>query len=210
MVRTADVFVRPEERMRVIGTQALRVAKEAEEHGNAIRRERGLEAQILAQAIEQVRPALKALANRLHQSYEIVRDQQGEIVGSQVQGFTPHAERGFALAGDREVVSVNHAPKTASPHSFHGRFEGRGLVLLESGALAERVWVGAWSNCSNTRSSWTSTLTVVTPEQAMDDWDLEDCLSSILGALCAQQRAKATQKAEERIARLQAVLTLVK
>ncbi len=184
---------------RGIAVEAPRVSREAAEHQAAIETERRTEAEVLAHCIELVRPALKALCNRMLRS-----DSTRTVDGKPYGVSEAFVERGLHLSGSAEPQAVQTFDE------FSGTYCGHGLFLLDDGRLADRSWSGSWSKYQGSTSSWTSALNITSPLEAMQTYGLQGCLERLLRALQQQHRSKHTQAAEERTARLQAVLALVK
>lgn len=182
---------------------ATKAAANAAELESAIDAERSAEADVLTAAIEAARPALRAICSRM-----VSRDTDFHIadVNKARSVVEYHAERGLHLAG-----AANG--ERDQPRDNDGGYEGEGLFLLSDGSLARRTWSGAWSKWQGATDDLRSTLAPITVREAMDEWDLDDCLKNLHEALSKAADGKAPEraaKARERADRLRALLTLSK
>lgn len=168
----------------------------------AIKAERDAEAAVLARAIELARPALRSICYRLkslHRISGIATDRWREVVDH-------HPLPGLHLDGDSKA-------DRDAPRDNNGVYEGRGLYLLADGTLAVREWSGSWSRWQGATDEEETTLEPVSARDAMDEWDLGDCLESLRDALRKVADGKAPERAKaarERAERLAAVAALVK
>jgi hypothetical protein len=172
------------------------------EHAAAIDAERTAEAQVLEAAIAHAKPALRAVCGkvRVYERHYWVNSVQTET------DTTDHEVPGLLLAG-------NGTAQEDHPRSNGGAYEGCGLWLLRDGTLAELTYAGHWSRWQGSASEWTADLARVTPREAMDSWELAECLGALKTALERVVNGKAPEKtkaARERAEKLAALAALVK
>ena len=94
-----------------------------------------------------------------------------------------------------------------------GVYEGTMLVLAQDGALHETTAGGSWSQWQGAWSTQERTIAPMTARQAMDSYDLDDCLTALAGKLQKQASGgtgKVTGAALERADRLKALARLSK
>lgn len=177
------------------------VAKIADEHSDAIEKERDAEAQVLAAAIETARPALWAITYKIKSSE---RTFWPDSVRTETE-YETYQHDGLRLAGS--------GPTRDYPTANAGTYKGRALYLLEDGTLVKVVYGGDWSKWQGSSSGWDTQFTPITCREAMDKWKLEECIQSISEALDKQLKSKrdeATTEAKARTAKLLALTELLK
>jgi len=176
------------------------VAHEYDEHQAAIAKERDAETAVLERAIAAAKPALRALASRIRK-----RDYQtgGRDGLHPVSEHEDHDERG--------VVLIDRWGRRSDSTGNRGSFTGRRLYLLSDGQLAVVEREGSWSHWQGEAAEYETTLSILTPREAMDVWDLEEALEGLAAALAEQAgREKSTAAAKERAERLAALAKLAK
>jgi hypothetical protein len=182
---------------------AQTVATQSEDLRSAIDIERTAEAEVLTAAIEAARPALRAICSKL-----VARDLttgNGDVNRHREQ-VEYHQERGVHLAGDSKA-------EEDQPRDNSGAYEGYGLYLLVDGRLANRTWSGSWSRWQGSTTECVSVLEPVTAREAMDEWELSECLENLGKALQKQADGNASERAQaarERAEKLRAMLTLAR
>ncbi len=183
-----------------IGAKAVQVAAQAENLEASIDEDRTAEAVVLEIAIEAARPALRAICRPML----MVERYATPHVGKHHRAF--HAVKGLHLDGDPHA-RLDHAEASS------GAFEGVGLVLLETGELSTRCFAGTWSKEVGATNECTSHVCTISAREAMNDWALDRCLSSIVGALEAHLTGKGpdrARKARQRAERLRALAILAR
>ncbi len=166
----------------------------------AIDAERSAEAQVLARAIDLARPALRSVCSRLLLGVSTQWHDNAYTQDTNAYSKT----RTVRLAGD-------DGPSRDHPRDTAGRYEGCSLHLCSDGILYEVTYVGHWSKWQGTGSAWQACLREVTPREAMDDWELSDCLAVLRDALQSVVQGKAPERANAaraRAERLAALCTL--
>lgn len=179
--------------------RAAEVAETAERHSAAIRAERDAEAEVLAAGIEAVRPALPALCSRIKRSsYETA----GRNGCNPVSRYDYHGERGAVL--------VDNYDSEKDETGNRGRLGGERLYLLSDGRLAVVTRDGSFSHWQGEADRWESRLAVVTPREAMNDYELDAVLAALAEALDKQARGHASENTEKALARAAALRDAVK
>lgn len=167
----------------------------------AIEDERAAEKQLLEKLVDAVRPALKAICNRIKASERTWWPTSVETATEKKY----HPERGLFLDGT--------GPERDFPRANDGLVSGRDLLLLDDASFAVLDWTGTWSRWQGRTSEETSTLTRLTLADVVDEWDVDEIaatLSERLEAQLAGRAGKTTASARERAERLRAVAALVK
>ena len=167
---------------------------------SAFEEERDAEAALLGQIVDAVRPALKALSNRLKASERVWWPTNAETASQK----SYHPERGVRLDGS--------GPERDFPHANDGAITGRDLVLLDSGDFATLDWSGSWTKWQGRSSSEESTLTRISPREVVDEWDAEDLAATLAKKLQAHadgRSEKTTAAARVRTEKLRSVSTLL-
>jgi hypothetical protein len=183
-----------------IDTLSRSVAEQYATMQTAIEEERAAEADLLAQIVEAVRPALRALSSRLKASE---RTWWPDRVCTATER-TDHPERGVVVAGD--------GPERDHPRANDGSVTGQDLVLLDDGTFALRDWSGSWSNWQGATSSQESTLTRISLRDVVESYDAENIAADLAYRLQAQLGGKATKTtaaARVRAEKLRSVSTLL-
>ena len=183
-------------------TQAERVNEQHVAMETAYSAAREAEAELLTAIIAAVRPGLRALCSRLESSREVVG--HGDV--NRQRYTTRHFKnwRGVVVAGDGR--------REDNPRDNRGCWEGSELVLREDGSLVELSYEGDWSRWQGSNWGWRATLTVLTPLQAVADYEVEAVADRLAGLLQRQldgRAAKRTQAAQNRAARLHALAALL-
>ena len=182
---------------------AALAAKVADQHGTmqaAIADAREAEAQLLAQIVDAVRPALKALSSRIKASERTWWPTSTETATEK----SYHPERGIFLDGT--------GPERDHPRANDGAILGRDLFLLDDATFAVLDWSGNWTRWQGRTSEETSTLTRITLRDVVDEWDAETIAADLADRLQAQVEGKApktTQAARDRATKLRSVSTLL-
>jgi hypothetical protein len=174
-----------------IAATAAQVAAQHGELESAIDAERYAEAAILERAIAAAKPALRAICSALRS-----RDTTTGLADpdKQRREYETHAERGLRLDGDAKA-------EREQSRADSGTYGGSALYLLDDGTLAERTWSGRWTRWQGGTDETLSTLRPVTPREAMDSWDLDDCIESLRAALEGQLTGKSPERAKAARAR---------
>lgn len=179
--------------------KASAVAETAEHHRNAINAERDAEAEVLATAIEAVKPALPALCSRIKRSsYETA----GRNGCNPVSRYEYHDERGAVL--------VDNYAREKDESGNRGSLGGERLCLLSDGRLAVVTREGSFSHWQGEADRWESTLAVVTPREAMNEYELDAVLGALAEALDKQAKGNASENTEKALARASALRDAVK
>lgn len=177
------------------------VAAQAEEQSAAIDSERDAETAVLEAVIAAARPALKAISYRIKVGNRMWWP--NNVQAAEADEY--HSVRGIRIAGS--------GPSRDFPQSDSGEYEGTALYLMSDGTLAQLTYTGTWSRWQGASQEWTASIRPVTPRQAMNRWDLGDCVESLRAALQKQLDGgakKQTQAAKERAERLTAIAQLIK
>lgn len=177
------------------------VAKLAEEHSDAIDKEREAEAQVLAAAIETARPALPAITAKIKTSE---RTFWPDSVRTETE-YETYQQDGRRLAGA--------GPTRDYPTANDGKYKGSALYLLEDGTLVKVRYEGTWTKWQGRAEGWEAQCTPITCREAMDVWRLDECVKAISDALDKQLKSKreeATTAAKGRTAKLLALAELLK
>jgi hypothetical protein len=185
--------------LKQIETDAPRVAAEYDAHKAAIDAEREAEAAVLERAIAAARPALRAIAGVITQTYYSTSGRNGL---NPVKRDAHFDERGLCI-GDEYTRENDESGN-------RGTLGGERLYLLTDGRLAVVERDGTWSCWQGEPDQYEATMAFVSLREAMADWDLDGALQAIAEALGKQARAKATAAAQERAARLAALAQLAK
>jgi len=189
------------ETLTTLATTAATVATEHQEYQAALATQNEAEAALLERIIETVKPALRALASGIVQSY-------GETAGR--NGCNPVSEREYFSA--RGVCLVDAYTSTKDATGNEGSWEGSRLYLLADGALAETDRTGTWSQWQGSWDRYTATLKTVDAGYAVRTYHLTDMIEAINTKLAEQikgSKAKRTKAATERASKLAALTTLV-
>ena len=160
---------------------AARVAAQHREQSDAIADERQAAAGVLAQIVDAVRPALKALSSRLLKEERTWWPDNAAPTTDK----TYHAERGVILAGD--------GPERDHPRANQGAIVGEALALLEDGTFARLDWSGNWSNWQGATSTEQSALTTMSALDVVGDYDLDAIAEALADRLDAQLAGRATK-----------------
>ena len=179
---------------------ARQVAEQHVEMSDAISDERSAEEALLAQIVEAVRPALRALSNRLRASRRVWWPDNVSTATEE----THHDARGIVVDGD--------GPQHDFPRANEGQIVGEDLVLLDDGSFARRDWTGSWTRWQGRTSVEESTLTPLTLAQVVADYDVDEIAESIRERLEEQLSGRApkrTAAARERAEKLRAVSTIL-
>lgn len=190
-----------EEHLHRIAVTAPTVVKMAEEHTSAIDTLQKEEAGLLAASIETVRPALSAITYKIKSSE---RTFWPDSVTTATE-YESYQHDGLRLAGA--------GPTRDYPSANDGQYEGRALYLLEDGSLVNVRYTGTWTRWQGRSSGWEAQFTPVTCREAMDQWEIEECVRHIATALQKQVDGKlsdATEAAKSRAAKLSALAELLK
>lgn len=153
--------------------------------------ELGDQVSVLEAAIARVRPVLRTISERIESSYVHFVDDVG---GVDTQGF--FRRRGVVLAGSGE-----QAIGQALSDVRGGRVGGDSLVLWEDGSLGRIRYRGSWTCYSGDADRMRASAAAVTPRQALIEYDLERCLSSLERAL--QAAAERLDDQDSRVESLQ-------
>ncbi len=167
---------------------------------SAFEEERAAEAALLAQIVDAVRPALKALSNRLKASERVWWPTSVETASEK----TYHPERGVLIDGE--------GPERDFPRANDGAIVGRDLVLLDDASFAVLTWSGNWTRWQGRSSEESSTLTRITTREVVDEWNVEEIALVLADWLEAQRDGKAvktTAAAKARTEKLRGVSTLL-
>jgi len=173
-----------EEQMQQITVESERVAREHAEQAAAIAAERDAEAEVLARVIEIVRPALRAVCDR--------------ICGDKTK------PRLLIVADHEQIDAYGRHGQVLDDSPRYGSY----LCLDATGALV-RVEIDGVSSRWAGRSHCRFTRAAITARGAMDEYKLGECVRRILDALRRDQRAEATKASRERTAKLAAILALL-
>ncbi|MCY1023955.1 hypothetical protein [Pyxidicoccus sp. MSG2] len=183
---------------------AQAVALGARAHEDAKGNAAAAAAALLQDVVSDVAPALPYVAAKVPTSARLLlrgdsgnKDEQREyavVDGEDV--------RAVHVAGDATPVKLTEPGGTA------GTFTGRGLWLTEAGGFVELRYSGRWAAQPESRD-WAAQLRVLTAEEAMGAWKLEDVVEALLVTLHKQQREEPTQAAVRRTQVLSAIRTLL-
>ena len=187
-----------EKTIQAIGAAAVVAGAQGAAMDEAFDAERTAEAEVLALAIAAARPGLRAISGRIKAGSASWSTQNGTIFH---ESKTWHAEKGVKLHGK--------GPEEDCPRDNDGSYEGEDHYLLDDGRLAVVVFSGSWSRWQCSPSEWTSTLTVITPREAMDRWDLAETLAAISGRLDKAVAGKAPEKTKAALARAEKLRAIV-
>jgi hypothetical protein len=186
-----------------LGPKARRAGEAAAELAAAVAAERDAEAELLTEAIEAARTGLRAICGRRR-----VRD----ATWTTQEGTVPHAEHEDYSQPARRLVGAETALEDSSRASG-GRYEGNALWILVDGTLAEVTYYGQWTRWQGGRSEWQAKVEIVTPREAMNNWELADVVEALSQALDGALKGKAdvrTKAALARAAKLRAITELLK
>ena len=193
----------PNEVLSKIGALAPKVAQEHEELTQAAEAERSAEVALLEHVIEAAKPALRALASKIKQSYHHwwIDNARGD------EKDTFYAQRGFCL------TDAQQGPLSKNATSFTGTYTGEDVILLVDGSLAVVEYNGEWSNWQGAPSSWDSEMHATTAcDLVADDYDVEKLIDWLVTALEKQvgTREKVTKTAIDRAEKLRSIVRLAK
>ena len=167
---------------------------------SAFEEERDAEAALLGQIVDAVRPALKALSNRLKASERVWWPTSVETASEK----TYHPERGVLIDGE--------GPERDHPRANDGAVSGQDLVLLDDGTFAVLDWSGNWTRWQGRTSAEESTLTRITLREVVETYNAEDIAINLGDRLEAQVNGKAPKTiaaAKARAEKLRSVSTLL-
>ncbi|MBK8593986.1 MAG: hypothetical protein IPN83_00040 [Holophagales bacterium] len=179
---------------------ARQVSEQNVTMNEAFEEERAAEAALLEKIVESVRPALRALSNRLKASERVWWPTNVETANEK----TFHPERGIRLAGS--------GPEQDYPRANDGSIEGRDLVLLDDGSFATLDWSGNWTRWQGRTSTEESALTRITTAEVVTEWNVDVLAAALAKALEAQasgRTEKTTATAKARAEKLRSVSTLL-
>lgn len=166
------------------------VAAQAEKLDASIAEERAAEAGLLEAVIVSVRPALRALSNRLLERRETTAD------GVLTVSFLPF--RGLVLVNNEQAVN--------------GKWEGASLVVVEDGGLVELIVGGHYSvSAAGSLLQWA--FRGLTPAAAAKRYSVRACVEVLAEKLTEYANGNAGKTAAKAMAqadRLRAVITLLK
>lgn len=175
----------------------------ADQHGTlaeAIADERDAEAALLAQIVESVRPALRALSSRLKASERTFWPDNAAPATEK----TYHPERGVLVDGD--------GPTRDHPRANEGAIVGTDLALLDDGTFAVLDWSGTWSRWQGATSFMQSALTRVSLRDVVENYNAENIAMELRNHLEGQRGGKTPKTiaaAKARAEKLRSVSTLL-
>ena len=168
------------------------VAAQSKTLDNSIAAEREAEASLLEAVIENVRPALRALSSRLMERREVTGN--GEVL---TVTFLPF--RGLRLVDNERLAS-------------DGKYDGASLAVAEDGTLTELI-VGGHQSGPGGGSLQQWAYRTLTPDAAAKRYSVRACIDTLVNKLEEYADGNATKtaaKATAQVARLRAVITLLK
>ena len=190
----------PSRNPRRLAELAPAVERQHAEMTSAFEEEQTAEVELLAQLVETVRPALRALSSRLKASEKVWWPDNVSTATEK----TFHPERGVLVAGS--------GPERDHPRANDGGIEGTDLALLEDGTFARLDWSGSWTRWQGRTSEETSTLTRISLLDVVETWDVDEIARVLVDRLEAQLSGKATKTtaaARDRAEKLRSVSTLL-
>ena len=158
-------------------------------------------AELLTRVVEAVKPALRAVSDRIvAESYETM----GRNGCNPVSRTEYHSERGLML--------VNDYDRTKDETGNRGDLGGSRLYLLTDGRFARVDREGSFSHWQGEADEWKSTLGARTARQVAEAYGVDDVVKAIGDALTKARgtREKPTANARQRAERVRAVACLVK
>lgn len=198
-----------EKNVETIKTLAPVVAQAAEESNAAHAEQQQAEIALLAQVVELVKPALRAISSR-----PLTCSDWTGLDGDE----KPRTERatwaGVCLTG--RPGPVQRGARSASGRdNTRGAWGGTDLFLRPDGTFVTLAYIGTWSNWQDARSPWHSKFapktvqTVITEDWAPSLAEIVNVLASKLTAEVNGKRSEATRAARERAAKLRALAALI-
>ncbi len=188
--------------VQTLATEAAKLATLATDYDAAREAELDAEASVLDAAIDAVRPALRSMSKRIVQySYET----------SGRNGCNPVSETRYF--GSRGIVLVDDYERVKDETGNRGDLSGARLVLLSDSTLARVKRSGSWSCWQGEADTWEAEMSMLTPREAMDRYELDDCLAALSAAVETATKALSsdvTDRARQRAERLHAVATLAR
>ncbi len=181
-----------------IGAAAVVAGAQDDALDKAIDAERTAEAEVLTLAIQAAKPGLRAICGKIKAGRANWSTQNGTVFH---ESDTWHDEHGVKLHG--AGAAEDH------PRDNEGRYEGVDRYLLADGRFARVVFSGSWSRWQGSHSEWTSTLTILTPREAMDYWDLVETIEAIEKRLTKAAAGKAPEKTKAALARAERLRAIV-
>jgi hypothetical protein len=185
--------------IRDLGTQAASVAQTATEDAHAVNEEREAEAALLVAVIAAVKPALASMSRRIRRQHYTTSGQNG---------CNPvEREEHFDTPG---VVLVDNYHRVKDETGNRGDLAGERLVLATDGTLAVVERSGSFSHWQGEANTYTATWQPVTPREAMDRYDFDECLTALHDKIEKAAAAKpdiAARRARAR--RLRALVELI-
>lgn len=167
---------------------------------SALNDEREAEAAVLTAAIDAAKPALGAVCSRIKKH---VASTDGNNGCNPVKRIEYYEHRGLELVDD--------IYRRGDSSGNRGVYGGTRLYLLATGELAVATASGDWSRWQGEWDTLDIEFKAVTPREAMDTFELKECLESLSKALREQAEGKAPERAKAAKARaekLRAMATL--
>lgn len=177
------------------------VSEQDRERLEAIAAERDASAKTLERVIQVVKPAIRAISSRIKCRDDSTSGRNG---CNHVEEIEYHTQMGFKLAGG--------VSQDKDETGNRGSYGGIALYLLTTGELAHVEFDGTWSNWQGEWDRLSSTLEIIDATEAMNRYDIDDCLQELVKALKEQVSGKATaasKAARERATKLSALAALI-